>query len=101
MEKLQAGQPYLVVKNGARLTWWESDGPHCLCGVKTNLEIGAVIRYVGRRPGPGSDDVDYDFFENDDGRGAFWPNSWGSCDMTFLRPLPAGVVGVTVREDTV
>lgn len=78
---------YRVTKPGARLRWWEPLGPNCQQSASMPLAVGDVITYDRNAYGGGSDDVNYDYFRKDDKCGAFWPNVWGICDVSFLEPV--------------
>jgi hypothetical protein len=81
------GTQYRVIKPDARLQWWEPCGPNCQQGASLKLAVGDIITYERNAYGGGSDDVNYDYFSKDGKCGAFWPNSWGSCDKSFFEPV--------------
>ncbi len=91
MARPEIGVRYRVVKPGAALRWWKPAGPHCHEGASRPLAVGDVITYERHAYGGMSDDVYYDYFRIGNDSGQFWPNNWGTCDMSFLEPVTAAV----------
>lgn len=89
MTRPEVGKQYRVIKPGAALSWWEPCGPYCQESKRVTLNVDDVITYTRQTHGGGSDDVDYNYFTKDKSCGAFWPNNWGMCDMSFLEPVSA------------
>lgn len=85
--ELEEGEEYRVVESDASLQIEESSGPHSWNVNSHELEVGAIITYVGKASGLGHDNIPQDMFETEDGtKGKFRPDSWGSADTSYLEP---------------
>ncbi|KYC52298.1 MAG: hypothetical protein AMQ74_00792 [Candidatus Methanofastidiosum methylothiophilum] len=82
--EFEIGREYEVVKKGSSISWVEIDS---CCEFKTvtkDLEIGDIVKYLGKIDFPGCD-VSYDVFEIGHKEGIFWPNQFGSANKDYFK----------------
>jgi hypothetical protein len=88
--KLIKGKKYRVVRDGCSLSIFI---PTSYCSWRyenLSLFIGNVIEYVGKRRGPGHDNVIFNIFRLRDEEGEFEPNTYGSARLECLEEVDNG-----------
>ena len=88
--ELIQGERYKIVKKGAKLQRWVSNGNSSYNLETRELILEEIIEYRGKSYGIGHDDVYYDIFKSFRGEefiGSFYPDVWGSANLEFLKPI--------------
>lgn len=85
--KLVKGKKYRVIREGCSLSILIPMGVYAWRYKNFRLFGGNVIEYVGKRMGPGHDNVLFDIFRLRDKEGQFEPNTYGSARLEYLEEV--------------